>query len=55
MAITNTKQDWTIGKVVQVGFCRLTVVAHRNDIVELQSKSGKLYEFTPYLGLYKVS
>ena len=59
--IRNTKQDWSIGKQVKVGFLTLTVVAgpiaikdSMPDIYILQSSKGQKYEFIPHNGLNKI-
>jgi hypothetical protein len=56
--ISRTKQDWTVGQTVKVGFMRLTVVTvkltpgdYKPDGYYLRSNKGKLYYFTPYNGL----
>lgn len=55
--INNTKQDWSIGSIVKVGFMKLEVVAVEAikdgmpDIYTLKSSNGKLYEFIPHNGL----
>lgn len=55
--ITKTKQDWSVGSWVKVGFMTLKVEAARAekdflpDIYTLVSANGKRYEFTPYNGL----
>ena len=56
--IRNTKQDWTIGKVVKVGFLSLRIVGAKAvfdglpDIYDLESLDGtKKYEFIPHNGL----
>lgn len=59
--ITNTKQDWSIGSLVNVGFLKLKVISYRAeydglpDIYTLESKNGNLYEFTPYNGLVRIN
>ena len=60
--ITNTKQDWSIGKLVNVGFLKsLKVISWRAeydglpDIYTLESKNGNLYEFTPHNGLVRIN
>ena len=62
MAITKSKQDWTPGKEVQVGFLRLRVVSveaikdSMPDIYTLESLDGtKKYEFIPHNGLSRIS
>jgi hypothetical protein len=62
MAITNTRQDWSIGKIVKVGFLSLRIRAVRAvydympDIYELESLDGtRTYEFIPHNGLSRVS
>ena len=62
MPITNTKQDWSIGKLVNVGFLKgLKVIAYRTeydglpDLYTLESKNGNLYEFTPHNGLVRIN
>lgn len=59
--ITKTKQDWTIGNVVRVGFLTLRVIAVRAeydympDIYTLESlDSTKQYEFIPHNGLNRI-
>ena len=60
--ITNTKQDWSIGSLVNVGFLKsLKVISWRAeydglpDIYTLESKNGNLYEFTPHNGLVRIN
>jgi hypothetical protein len=60
--INSNKQDWTVGKVVKVGFVTLRVVAARAvydglpDIYNLESLDGsKRYEFIPHNGLTRVN
>jgi hypothetical protein len=58
--ITKTKQDWSIGSEVKVGFLKLKVVGIRAeydylpDIYELEDIKGRKYEFIPHNGLSKV-
>ena len=61
MAITNTRQDWHIGALVNVGFMRNLKVIKVDaifdglpDIYTLESTTGKLYEFTPHNGLVRI-
>ena len=61
MAITNTKQDWSIGSVVKVGFMQLRVLGVEAindflpDIYTLESLDGrKRYEFIPHNGLNRI-
>ena len=57
--ITHTKQDWTPGNAVKVGFMELEVVEaiatpgdYRPDCYRLVNlNSGKKYTFTPHFGL----
>lgn len=59
--ITRTKQDWTPGAVVKVGFLSLEVVGcvptpgdYRPDDYRLWNpKTGAKYTFTPHNGLAK--
>lgn len=58
MAISNSKQDWSVGKTVKVGFMTLKIVGIRAekdslpDIYELvNEKNGNKYEFIPHNGL----
>ena len=58
MAIVNSKQDWSIGAIVRVGFLELRVVNLAAvfdglpDIYTLESLDGrKSYEFIPHNGL----
>ena len=62
MAITNTRQDWSIGSTVKVGFLKLRVLkctAVKDglpDIYTLESLDGnRRYEFIPHNGLERVS
>ena len=61
MAITNTKQDWTPGAIVKVGFLKLRVISCEAvidglpDIYTLESLDGrKHYEFIPHHGLSRI-
>ena len=56
--ITHSKQDWTVGKTVKVGFMRLIVVKHvptpgdyAPDAYNLLSSNGKQYNFVPHNGI----
>lgn len=55
--VKRSKQDWSIGKWVLVGFMRLKIVGARAeydglpDIYTLVSSTGKQYEFIPHHGL----
>ena len=60
--VTNTRQDWSIGCVVRVGFLRLRVLGVAAvkdglpDIYTLESLDGaKVYRFIPHNGLERVS
>lgn len=59
--INNTKQDWSIGNIVKVGFMKLEVVAVEAikdgmpDIYTLKSSNGKMYEFIPHNGLIAIN
>lgn len=56
--IRNTKQDWSVGKEVKVGFLKLTVIdakATPGDYAPdayLLSKGNKFYAFVPHKGLF---
>ena len=59
--ITNTKQDWSTGSIVKVGFLKLRVVGVEAvidgmpDIYTLESLDGrKSYEFIPQHGLSRI-
>lgn len=59
--IRRTKQDWSIGKVVKVGFLQLRVISVEAikdglpDIYSLESLDGiKKYEFIPHNGLTRL-
>jgi hypothetical protein len=58
--ITKTKQDWSIGNTVKVGFLQLKVTGVRSekdwlpDIYELEDSKGRQYEFIPHNGLMRV-
>ena len=60
--ITRSKQQWTVGSTVKVGFMTLRVLSARAeydgmpDIYTLESLDGsKRYEFIPHNGLSRVS
>lgn len=55
-----SKQDWSVGKIVKIGFMSLEVVAkistpsdYRPDAYALKSTKGQLYQFVPHFGLTK--
>ena len=58
--VNRTKQDWSIGKEVKVGFMKLKITGARAeydgmpDIYELENAVGKKYEFIPHNGLYAI-
>ena len=59
--INNTKQNWTVGNTVKVGFLTLTVVAaiatpgdFKPDAYILTSPK-QLYKFVPHNGLEKIT
>ena len=58
MAITRTKQDWSVGATVKVGFLTLRVLGVEAvkdglpDIYRLESLDGsRRYEFVPHNGV----
>lgn len=60
--ITNSKQNWQVGKTVKIGFMTLKVTGVRAvrdglpDIYSLVSLDGtKEYEFTPHNGLVRIN
>ena len=60
--IRNSKQDWSIGATVKVGFLSLRVLSvrdeydHMPDIYTLESLDGsKRYEFIPHNGLVRIN
>lgn len=61
--ITRTKQDWTAGATVKVGFLTLTVIAavatpddFAPDAYILANKAGtQLYKFVPHNGVEKIN
>ncbi len=57
-----SKQSWSIGSIVKVGFLSLRVLAVRAekdwlpDIYELESLDGsKKYDFIPHNGLHRTN
>ena len=63
MPINNTKQDWSIGSEVKVGFMRLKVIGFTPtpgdwapDCYTLVSLNGerRTYEFVPHMGLTRI-
>lgn len=61
--IKNSKQNWSKGQTVKVGFLSLIVQAaiatpgdHAPDVYFLSNQAGtKLFQFTPYQGLESVT
>lgn len=61
--VSNSKQNWTVGSTVKVGFLSLTVVAavatpgdYAPDAYILANAAGtQLYRFVPHNGLQKLS
>lgn len=58
--IKRSKQDWSVGKLVNVGFMKLTVVKAGIDIKDfmpdiylLKNNKNEIYEFIPHNGLSK--
>ena len=61
MAVTKSRQDWSIGSVVKIGFLALRITAldavydGLPDIYTLESLDGsKEYEFVPHNGLHRL-
>lgn len=59
--IQRSKQDWSVGKTVKVGFLTLTVVSieltpgdGKPDAYHLQDSKGRRYVFTPHNGLERI-
>lgn len=58
--VTRTKQNWSVGEWVKVGFMKLQIIGMRAeydglpDIYEMVSATGKKYEFIPHNGLYAI-
>jgi hypothetical protein len=60
--ITRSRQNWTQGSVVRVGFLRLRVIAciptpdnYRPDEYALENEAGtRFYRFTPHHGIVRV-
>lgn len=59
--VNNTRQNWSVGSVVKVGFLSLRVLGCRAvkdglpDIYTLESLDGrKCYEFIPHNGLVRL-
>lgn len=62
MPITRSKQDWSVGAKVKVGFLTLTITRLEPtpgdgmpDIYHLTNGQGRQYTFTPHYGLERVS
>lgn len=60
--IINTRQNWSVGQVLRVGFLSLRVVSVRSerdylpDIYTLESMNGeRKYEFIPHNGLERIA
>lgn len=57
----NSKQDWTVGQTVRVGFLSLVVVAgleamgDGNPGAYILTNGTKLYSFVPHNGLSKIT
>jgi len=61
MTIKNSKQNWSVGQTVKVGFLSLLVVAieptpgdYLPDAYLLRSAKGVAYRFVPHHGLEKI-
>jgi hypothetical protein len=58
--MSKSKQDWTVGQTVRVGFLSLVVVAgleatgDGNPGAYILTNGTQLYSFTPYCGLAKI-
>jgi len=59
--IQNSKQDWSVGKTVKVGFMTLTVKEleltpgdFKPDAYILENQKGAQYRFVPHNGLEKL-
>ena len=59
--VQRSKQDWSVGATVKVGFLTLTVREivptpgdYRPDKYVLESAKGVRYEFTPHHGLERL-
>ncbi len=53
-----SKQDWSVGSTVKVGFMLLTILErvatpgnYRPDQYVMTSSNGRIYRFTPHYGL----
>jgi len=62
MAIQRSKQDWSNGSIVRVGFMELRVLGVQDvydglpDIYTLESLDGeRTYEFVPHNGLNRIN
>jgi hypothetical protein len=61
--ITNTRQNWSLGSTVRVGFLRLRVIGviptpanYAPDEYALESLDGRaFYRFTPHHGIARVN
>ncbi len=50
-----SKQEFIVGKQVQVGFLKLTVMANLPKSQSLLSNGKNIYRFEPYNGLSKIT
>jgi hypothetical protein len=60
MISTRSKQNWTVGQKVKVGFMHLEVVGvvptpkdYRPDAYALRASSGAYYQFVPHNGIVR--
>lgn len=53
--IIKTKQNWTIGQTMKVGFLSLEVVKVKGNEYFLKSTKNVYYSFTPYTGLVRLA
>lgn len=60
--IKNSKQDWSVGKKVRVGFLTLTVKEieptpgdYKPDAYILEAAGGQMYRFVPHNGLERIN
>jgi hypothetical protein len=61
MPITHTRQNWTPGETVKIGFLKLKILNilptpgdYRPDKYILTDGKGNIFEFVPHYGLEKV-
>ncbi len=62
MPIKRTRQNWSPGNTVKIGFLELEVISfhptpkdYKPDEYRLKDKAGRIYSFVPHYGLKRIT